>query len=38
MPARDYKMKPGETMFGGGKGVILLNSEKWRKKPPVPET
>ncbi|MBC7435074.1 MAG: hypothetical protein H7332_03275 [Bdellovibrionales bacterium] len=37
MKVERYKMKPGETMFGGGKGIILLNFEKWRKMPPVPE-
>jgi hypothetical protein len=24
MPAYNYKMKPGETMFGGGAGVLFL--------------
>lgn len=33
----DYKMKPGETMFGGGKGVLGLGPANRQKTPPAPD-
>lgn len=33
MPAYTYKMKPGETMFGGGAGILFLG----RGSKPSPE-
>lgn len=34
MVAYHYKPKPGETMFGGGKGILGLG----QRRPPPPET